>query len=227
MERTDPTHNLASECRLLVIAGHPLLGEALAALLRQAGGSNNVVAATEVEQAASRAADFQPHSVLIDWNLPAGGAVVAAQSIRSRCPRAGLIFLDDALHETRVRVARGLRASGYFTLDDPVEDLLEGVRRVGRGGSAFGASARRCLAAAERRKLSDKPADQRGLEKLTRRQIEVLMHLVRGRTVKQCAEKMGLSPSTVDNHKSHLMRRLGVHKAVDLVHVAVRENLFR
>lgn len=225
MERIDSTHDPTQGCRLLVITTRPLLGEALAALLRQATGSSGVETVTEIESAAVRATSLQPHSVLIDWNLPAGGAVVVARSIRSHCPRAGLIFFDDAPHETRIRVATGFAAAGYVTLDDSAEDLLEGVRQVGCGGSAFGAAARQCLANAEPRDGGDKSAKQPGLDRLTPRQIEVLIRLARGATVRQCAREMGLSPSTVDNHKLHLMHKLGVHKAVNLVHVAIRGNL--
>jgi DNA-binding NarL/FixJ family response regulator len=227
MERLDHAHDPLTQHRLLILAGRVLWAEALAALFRQVAGCGEVETATDVDQAVGRAAGFRPDSVLLDWNLPGGAAVLAARLIRLECPHVGLVFLDDTVHASRVLATRRLRASGYFTQDEPFEALLAGIREVGSGGSAFCPSAEQCLASAARRESGGPSIEQPGFEKLTRRELEVLVHLARGLTVKQCAAKMALAPSTVDNHKSRLMHKLGVHKAVDLVHVAIRENLVR
>ncbi|HEY5313151.1 MAG TPA: LuxR C-terminal-related transcriptional regulator, partial [Pirellulales bacterium] len=63
------------------------------------------------------------------------------------------------------------------------------------------------------------------LGQLTRREFDVLLHIAQGYTVKQCAEALGISPSTADNHKSRLMRKLRVHKTVDLARLALRCGL--
>lgn len=60
---------------------------------------------------------------------------------------------------------------------------------------------------------------------LTPREIEVLVYLAQGLSVKECARVMGRSPSTIDNHKTRLMRKLGMHRVVDLARFAVREGL--
>lgn len=68
--------------------------------------------------------------------------------------------------------------------------------------------------------------DQGGLhELLTPREIEVLVYLAQGLSVKECARVMKRSPSTIDNHKTRLMRKLNIHRVVDLARLAVREKL--
>lgn len=64
--------------------------------------------------------------------------------------------------------------------------------------------------------------DVSGLSRLTNREMQVLRRLAVGQSVRQCAESLRLSPSTVDNHKVRLMKKLGVHKSVELVHAAIR-----
>lgn len=60
---------------------------------------------------------------------------------------------------------------------------------------------------------------------MTPREIEVLKLVALGHSVKDCAELLDLAPSTVDNHKARLMKKLGVHKALDLTRLAIREGL--
>jgi len=68
--------------------------------------------------------------------------------------------------------------------------------------------------------------DQSSLhEVLTPREIEVLVYLAQGLSVKECARVMKRSPSTIDNHKTRLMRKLNIHRVVDLARLAVREKL--
>jgi DNA-binding CsgD family transcriptional regulator/nucleotide-binding universal stress UspA family protein len=62
-------------------------------------------------------------------------------------------------------------------------------------------------------------------ELLTAREAEVLVYLAQGLTVKECARVLRLSPSTIDNHKSRMMRKLNLHRMVDLARIAVREGL--
>ncbi|RMF90781.1 MAG: DNA-binding response regulator, partial [Planctomycetota bacterium] len=56
-------------------------------------------------------------------------------------------------------------------------------------------------------------------------ELEVLFHLARGKTLRECAEELQLSTSTVDNHKTHMMRKLGVKRTVELISVAYRNGL--
>jgi len=76
---------------------------------------------------------------------------------------------------------------------------------------------------------SAESATRRGGERLrdllTPREVEVLVYLAQGLSVKECARVMRRSPSTIDNHKTRLMRKLGMHRVVDLARYAVREGL--
>ena len=224
MECIDRFHDPAEQCRLLLIGSRRLLCQGLEALFCRARGWRQVCAVVGAEQGIRRAVDFRPHVVLIDLRLPDGGALAAARAIRLQCP-ARLLFLDDTFHESRVRAVLSLRGAGYFTQDDSFETLVDGVRRVAHGGSAFSPAAELHLV-----RVCGKPrwkarSENAGLVQLTRRELEVLVLLAQGLTVKQCAEQLHICASTADNHKSRLMARLGLHKVVDLVHLAIREGL--
>lgn len=224
MERIDRFHDPAEQCRLLLIGGRRLLCQGLEALFCRARGWRHVCAVVGAEQGIRRAVDHRPHVVLIDLRLPDGGALAAARAIRSQCP-ARLLFLDETFHESRVRAVLSLRGAGYFTQDDSFETLVDGVRRVAHGDSAFSPAAEPHLVHVCGRPHWKAPSGSDGLVRLTRRELEVLVLLAQGLTVKQCAEQLQVSASTADNHKSRLMAKLDLHKVVDLVHLAIREGL--
>jgi DNA-binding NarL/FixJ family response regulator len=83
-------------------------------------------------------------------------------------------------------------------------------------------------------KSKDRKAGNRGrrrarspslLNLLTERQIQVMRLIASGMSVKDTADSLGLAPSTVDNHKSRLMKRLDIHKSSELTRLAIREGL--
>jgi DNA-binding NarL/FixJ family response regulator len=86
-------------------------------------------------------------------------------------------------------------------------DLLPRLRRTGRGYE-----------------FHDGP-DVRSVASLTFRERQVMQLLAQGMSVRECADMLGLAPSTIDNHKARLMKKLGIHKASDLTRAAVREGL--
>jgi DNA-binding NarL/FixJ family response regulator len=225
MERVDQPHDPAAQCRLLVIGSRRLFCQGLEALFCPARDWHHVCAMVGAEQATRRAVEFQPDVVLIDLRLPDGGAFATARALRSQHPQARLLFLDESFHPGRVRAVLSLRGAGYFTQDDPFEALADGVRQVARGGRAFSPVAEPHLVRTGGRLRWKAPVGQPGLAQLTRRELEVLVLLAQGLSVKGCAEQLRIRPSTADNHKSRLMRKLGVHKVVDLVHLAIREGL--
>jgi two-component system, NarL family, invasion response regulator UvrY len=63
------------------------------------------------------------------------------------------------------------------------------------------------------------------LSLLTRRELQVLTHLAEGLKVRQIAKVLEISPNTVENHKAHLMRKLGLHKNVELARFAMRHGV--
>jgi len=70
-----------------------------------------------------------------------------------------------------------------------------------------------------------KEEERKALSQLTQREMEVLRLLADGHRVAECAAILNISGNTVENHKAHIMRKLGLHKIVDLVRFAVRHGV--
>ena len=211
--------------RVLIVDGHPLFCAGLVQLLDQAAGIGAVKAATGLREGVRLAERFEPDVVLIDPSLPDAGPFEVARQVRSHCPSSRFLFLDGVVREIHVRAALEAGAAGYWTKYASLDQIVQAISRVAGGESAFCRKAEAYLAST-RRGLRFRPSGKStALERLSSRELEVLLNLARGLSVRQCADRMQLSPSTIGNHKARLMKKLNLHKAVDLVLLAFREGL--
>lgn len=225
MERLDVSHVPPSAHRLILVIARPLLREGLDALFASRPDFRLAASTGKLDSLLAIVREIQPDLALLDLTLPDGEALLAAQVIQTRSPATRLVYLDDVFHETRLMAARKVRAMGYFSQADTFATLVAGLVRIAGGGTAFTPAAEPFLlpngAATE---VGDPPAGP-DLERLTRREVEILVHLARGETVKQCALQLHISPNTVEHHKSRLMSKLGIHRSTDLVRYALRAKL--
>jgi len=222
--RIDPAA-LPRGIRLLIVDDHALFCAGLELLFRRERGIRDVACATELHEAARLAGRFVPQVVLARPRLNDTSPYEVARALRLRCPAARLVFLDDSVCLLNVRTAVEVGVSGYWTKHASFAEVAAGVGVVAAGGTAFSPRVRRWVASTPDGLEFRPPATSKVLRQLSPREMEVHAYLARGLTVKQCARRMGLAPSTVDNHKLRLMRKLGVHKTVDLAVLAVREGL--
>ncbi len=215
----------ATAVRLILLVDRPLLAEGLEALFTRSESMQVAASPRRLDDVAACVQEHPADAALIDFNLANGTAVLAPRLFRRLAPAARLAMLDDRFHECRLFAACRLRVPGYFTQDDPFAALCAGLAKVAAGGTAVSPAAEPFLGAERSDAASVGSTDSPVLYRLTRRELEILVQLARGLSIKQCAQLLGISPNTVDNHKSRLMGKLGVHKSADLVRLAVREGL--
>lgn len=222
MERIDPSHRASAPQRIVLVVARRLIAEGLEALFRQQSDWQPALAGN-VEEALVCVEQQRPEAAMVDLSLPDGGAFFLLQQLRSRGSKVRVVFLDDSVHPGRLAAVQSLRAAGYFTLTDSFASLSAGLRQVLAGRTVYTASPGADVGSSTGTPASRDAASP--LSRLSRREMEVLIHLARGLTVKECAEHLHLSPNTVDNHKARLMSKLGLHRSTDLVRLAIREKL--
>jgi len=209
--------------RVVVVARHPLDGEALASLLNSRGEFHVICTTTSAEEAQAVCQHKQSDVAMLDVYRASNTTCQEwALSLRPLLA-GGVLMLDDEIHFGRLAVALETSHLGYFTRSDPVTELLGGLRSLASNQSAYGSASMKYL---QKTSQGMKLADQASpLTHLTRREKEVLRLIALGNSVKGCAKILKLAPSTVDNHKSRLMRKLQIHKSSALTRLAIREGL--
>ncbi len=170
------------------------------------------------------AAEKQPKVVLVsisgEW-----AAFDAVVRINERCPAVKTVLLDERTVDANAREGLRVQVAGYLTKEQPFHQVENALRRAARGERVFAPDiAARLVLSAEGVRLARDNSDN-PLSVLTPREIDVLIHLAQGFSVKQCAKALGIGTSTAGNHKSRMMKKLGIHKTVDLTRMAIREGL--
>jgi DNA-binding NarL/FixJ family response regulator len=180
----------------------------------------NVVQATTDPLLARRYCEEHPVSLLIvDAGYPKNHSFEIAEEVVSNKSVRQVLILDDAHYTFRSKAAAKLTVA-YASRNFPLEHLSERILRLAMDGRLRPSRMNGLIEQGSHRRV-----DSPNGERLSRREVEVLMLLAEGCSVRQCAEILHLSSSTVDNHKSHLMKKLEVHKATEIVRFAIRTGL--
>ena len=160
--------------------------------------------------------------IILDISMPNIGGLEAVTLVKDRYPAVKILIFT--MHKSKQYFYHAMMAGadGYLVKDDSEEDLLTAIRRIQSGKnyiSPFLAEDFADDVINVYRKEKKSP-----FQELTRREREILQLVVDGYTSKQIADKLGLSPRTVDHHRSNLLRKFGMSNSVDLVNFAVRNG---
>ena len=208
--------------RVLVADDHALIRQGLISILKGHDEFEVVGQAGDGNEAVEQALATRPDVVVLDLGMPRLNGMEAARRIRKALPRTRILVLT--MHDDEEYVLRTVRAgaSGYLVKDGAASELVAAIRAVSAGQGYFGPQASRALADSYER---GDAAPEDPYERLTAREREVFQLLIEGRTNAQVAEILFISPKTVDNHRTHLMARLGVHSTAELIRFAARRGL--
>jgi DNA-binding NarL/FixJ family response regulator len=179
--------------------------------------------ASEVEAAIELIRERQPDLVLVDVHMPAGGGRAVIEGVHATHPHIRFLAISasDAPEDVVVTVRAGAR--GYVTKTVSPADLAEAIRRVVDGDAVFSPKlAGFVLDAFASMEVKDLDPD---LDKLTKREREVLQHIARGYTYREVGEQLFISAKTVENHMSAVLRKLQLSNRRELTQWAQDRDL--
>ena len=174
-------------------------------------------------QAVQLVRELGPDLVLMDIGMPRLNGFEATARISEEFPRTKVIVLSQYDDEVTARRAVKSGAKGYVLKGTAVEELFAAIRAVCRGQSYFVSPVGDYLATWA---ASGTP-DADPVATLSLRQREVLQLIAEGLSTKEIAYRLKLSSSTVDTHRTELMRRLNLHDVASLVRFAIRQGMTR
>jgi two-component system response regulator NreC len=210
--------------RVLVADDHTILREGLVGILRGDPAIEVVGEATDGAETVEKAAKLRPDVLVLDISMPRLNGLEAARRIRESQPSVRILILT--MYDDEEYVLKLVRAgvSGYLLKESAASELLAAIHAVREGKSYFGPHAQKALADSWQRELAV-PDDPYG--SLTNREREVFQLVAEGKTNAQIAELLFISPKTVDNHRTRVMEKLGLHSSSELVRFAARRKLVR
>lgn len=204
--------------RVYLVDDHPMLRDGLRAVLE--GGGHEVVGESDhPTQALDDLRRLAPDLLLLDLNLGTrSGFELLAEIGRRKLPLRALVLTMSA-QPRHVAEALRMGAAGYMLKGASAAELMKAIETVLRGQRFLGGD----VAELAVQGLAGSSAD--AIERMSARERQVLMLVVRGHTSADIGQELHLSPKTVDSYRSRLMAKLGVADLPALVRLAIRTGL--
>lgn len=194
--------------KVLLVDDHEVVREGLRAMIDAAEDLDVVGEAGSAAEAVRRVGFDDPDVVVLDVRLPDGSGVEACREIRERFPDVRVLMLTSFADEEALLAAIIAGASGYVLKRIKGVDLLDSIRKVGRGESLLDSDMTEKLF----RRLRGEDTDDPLLARLSPQERTILEHIAEGKTNRQIAEDMFLAEKTVKNYVSNLLAKLGMHR---------------
>jgi DNA-binding NarL/FixJ family response regulator len=197
---------------------HDLVRSGIKALLSTVEGVRVIAEARNGNELLQLLESVKPDVVMTDISMPGMDGITAIAEIHNRFPDVKVLVLSmyDTVDFVKRAVANG--ACGYLMKDAPPFELEQALRSVMATGSYFSAAvAQRLL----------QPSEPTVDDELTTRQVEILTLIAQGKSAKEIAFELGLSPKTVDVHRARIMERLRLNDIASLTRYAVRKGLVK
>lgn len=205
--------------RIVLADDHQILLDGLRRLIDAKGDMQVVATATDAPSAIEAARVHRPDVLVLDISMPAGGGLEVARRVREMELPTKIVVLTMYAEERYVMEAVRLGAAGYVLKRSADKELTDAIRCVAAGEAYLTPAAVRLLLATQQTEAGrPEPA-------LSPREREVLRFTARGFSNLEIAERLFVSPKTVDTYRSRIMAKLDLHRRSELVDYALRHGL--
>jgi DNA-binding NarL/FixJ family response regulator len=205
--------------RILLADDHTLMAEALQHLLET--DFDVVGTVSDGRALITAAAELKPELVVVDIGMPLLNGLDAADQLKALHPDIKVVFLTQNREPHLAVEAFRRKASGYLLKDSAASELVTAIREALKGRSYVSPLIAKGML---NHALNQEPGDT-GSRELSAREREVLQLLAEGKSMKEVAAVLDISPRTVEFHKYRMMELLGVKTNAELVQYAIRHGL--
>ena len=205
---------MANKLKILLVDDHALVRRGFRRMLEDETSFQVVGEASDGLEAVTRAEELRPDVVVMDCALPQINGVEATRRILAKLPDTAVLMLSMHSEDTLIRQALAAGARGYILKNAMDLDLVSAIKKVAEGKMVVDPQI----------KLDGSMKGERDTG-LTPRELEILQHIVAGKSNKEIATDLKLSVNTVSVHRANIMDALGIHKTAELVVYAIRNGL--
>ncbi len=201
--------------KILICDDHPLINEGLQKMVNNSENMQIMDSATTVLQLMQVLQQKQPDIILLDINLPDGNGIDLCLTIKKQFPQVKILVISS--NGDRSSLIKMIRngASGYLLKSAPAGEIENAIKLVYQGGTYYSDEMQKLVTTV----LSDILQNEQ--PPVTRREKEILTCLKQGLNSQQIAEKLFISPLTVETHRKNLLAKFNVGKTINMLEKAV------
>ena len=209
---------MTDQLRILLVDDHEVVRQGIKAMIDSQDDMVVVGEAATAEDGVRRVGYDDPDVVVLDVRLPDSSGVEVCREIRSRFPDVRVLMLTSFADEEALMSAILAGAAGYVLKRVKGTELIEDIRRVGRGESLLDPEMTQRLF----ERLRSGPKSDPLLGRLSDREREIVFRIAEGKTNRQIAEEMFLAEKTVKNYVSNLLAKLGMSRRSEVAAYVAR-----
>ncbi len=213
-----------TKTRILLVDDHAIVRLGLMTLLNDQPDMQVIAEASTAAEAVRAVEKFQPDVVLMDIRLPGEGGIEATRQVTARFPNSKVVMLTSFADDDLVIRAISAGAVGYVLKQVGNEELLRAIQAAARGEALLDPSTTAKLLSRVRE--VDRKSEEDAFRELSDREMDVLVHLARGRTNAEIGKLLNLSEKTVGNYVGTMFEKLHFNNRIELAIYAVEHHLF-
>ena len=221
-KQTAPGPDADGKIRILLVDDHPVVREGIRSCLVRHPHFEIVGEATDGLEAIAQAKALVPDIILMDINVPRLNGLEATAAIRKLVPKTRVLALTAHARSEYAQRIIDAGARGYVLKDAAPQELISAIETVHHGATFFSPIIARGLL---KRLVGQSGAASAKASDLSAREIEVLALIAEGKSNKDIAAALNLGVRTVETHRLHLMRKLGIRSVAGLTKYAITRGL--
>jgi DNA-binding NarL/FixJ family response regulator len=210
-----------SDITVIVVEDRTRIRETIVDLINETDGLRCSGSHGSCESLLEHLGDAAPDVILMDIGLPGMSGIDGVKAVKARFPDVDILMHTVFDDDEKIFQSILAGASGYVLKNAEPEELIRAIREISVGAPMSASIARRMLAMMRGKEA--KPTDELNL---TPRELEILQWLVEGLSYKKIAEKLFISPLTVQSHIKKVYEKLQVHSKSAAVSKALKYKLF-
>jgi DNA-binding NarL/FixJ family response regulator len=212
--------------KIIIADDHQIVVDGLKSILNQLTDYKVITTASNGKELLKSLEIVEPDIVLLDIDMPVLNGIETLKEIKKHYPGIKTIILTMHEEKSLVKKMTDLGANGFLFKNSDIEELIIAMESVMNGIPYFSVSLRNELINNDLIGNNESNIDSKK-SLLTEREIEIIKLIVEGLSNKEIADKLFISPRTVDTHRTNLMKKLEVNNVAGLVRYAIRNGFMQ
>lgn len=214
------------QIQVVLVDDHSLVRDGIKSILESSGEVIVSGACSSGEEAIGMVRDLNPDVVLMDIIMQGMTGIEAARWIKEQQKDTKIILLSMEIKKALVTAGIQSGIDGYLLKDSPKEHLTQAIQEVMAGKKYFTEAITKLIFEDYfENHQAGRKREQKVIEGLTKREIEVLEQIAQGLSTREAAERLFISVKTVETHKAHILDKLGLRNTAEMILYAVKNKI--